>query len=45
MTTRSGREYKDDPRAEAMAEEGETRESGGGGPGMGPEGATKTARW
>ena len=38
MTTRSGRQYKDDPRAEAMAEEGETRESGGGGPRMGPEG-------
>ena len=38
MTTRSGRQYKDDPRAEAMAEEGETRESVGGGPGMVPEG-------
>ena len=37
MTMRSGRQYKDDPRAEAMAE-GETRESGGGGPGMAPEG-------
>ena len=38
MTTRSGRQYKDDPRAEAMAEEGETYESGGGGPRMVPEG-------
>ena len=38
MSTRSGRQYKDDPRAEALAEEGETHESGGGGPGMVPEG-------
>ena len=38
MTTRSGRKYKDDPRAaEAMAEEGKMRAFGGGGLGMVPE--------
>ena len=39
MTMRSGWKYKDDPRAaEVMAEEGEMRESGGGGLGVVPEG-------
>ena len=34
MATRSGRQYRDPP----MQQEGETHESGGGGPGMVPEG-------